>query len=39
MQMNQDRHPRGVLIGEPVSKSNGSSIRDFEDGAYNDLLS
>jgi hypothetical protein len=25
------RHPRAVLIGDPVSKSDGCSIRDFED--------
>ncbi len=39
MYMVQDRHPRGVLIGDPASKSNGSSIRDFEDDVYNDVLS
>jgi hypothetical protein len=25
------RHPRGVLIGDPVSKSDGPLIRKFED--------
>jgi hypothetical protein len=31
MHLAQRRHPRGVLIGDPVSKSDGSSIKDFED--------
>jgi hypothetical protein len=39
MYMSQRRHPRGVLIGEPVTKSDGSSIRDFEDDLYSKVLS
>ncbi len=35
----QDRHPRGVLIRDPALKRNGSSMRDFEDDAYKELLS
>jgi len=39
MHMAQGRHPRGDLIGDPVSKSDGSSIRDFEDDVYRKILS
>jgi len=28
------RHPRGVLVGDPVSKDNGCSIGDFEDDDF-----
>ncbi len=47
MHLAQDRHPRGVLYqfnetgintGIQLLKYNGSSIRDFEDDAYKDLL-
>ncbi len=35
MHLAQDRHPRGVLIGEPVSKAQWI----FDDDAYKELLS
>ncbi len=34
MHMAQGRHPRGILIGDPVSKSDDSSVIDFEDDVY-----
>jgi hypothetical protein len=34
MHMTHGRHRRVVLIGDPVSKSDGSSVRDGEDDVY-----
>ena len=39
MHLAQGRHPRGVLIEDAVSKSDGSSIRDFEDDVYSKIMS
>jgi hypothetical protein len=38
MHIDQGLRPRGVLIGDPVYKSDGSSIRDLDDDVYRKLL-
>ncbi|MFQ3265593.1 MAG: hypothetical protein ACI9U5_001470 [Colwellia sp.] len=39
MHIDQGLRPRGVLIGEPVYKSDVSSIRDLDDSVYRKTIS